>query len=780
MWRRSHSRTLRITLGALAAVVAITCIGEPSLAQGSISGEVRAADTRAPLAGALVSVVESGVQVGTDLAGRFSIAPASAGTTTLVVRRIGYAPAQVERVVPADAAEPLIVELAPLPRALEAVVVSSALASAASAAATGARLPTTVPRAILSRDDFESAPQLASDAFRALSRLPGVASSDLSAGFRVRGSPNREVLLRFDGLELYEPFHLRDFDGAISIIDPAVLGSAALETGGFGARYGGRLAGVLELTSRDDAPGKGGTSLEAGVGGLSAMHRRSFASGSADLLVSARRGMLGTALSLSGSDRGLSPHYYDAYSRLRFRPAAGHELSLSVLRADDDLRLDAEEMGTLQSDNSSSYVWTGWSSTLSPRVSRRSVLSYARLYWHREGWNEGGSQPELDVDDRRTFEALTLREEWSVDATAWWHIDAGGELRRLSASYDYTRLQMRPRVQAARWVSESNDADAALAPVSRALGVYISQRVSPWSALAIEGGARYDRRSDTGVGTVDPRASLALRLNEHTTLRASWGRYSQPQELYELQVQDGVRELAPPERAEERSVSLERRDGPLALSLAAYDRRRLRINPRYVNLESSIDVFPEASLDRVRVAPVSGDARGIEAAAESATGCIRWSASYALAFNDDVLAGRRMPSAFEQRHTLNLNVDWQPSESWRVSAAWQLHSGWPVTPIEFEVDSLHDGTHHVRAHYGEMNSGRLAPYHRLDLRVSNERELWKGRLSVYVDLFNVYDRANPRGLGYTVADWNAARADVRRRPMSQLPLLPTLGARWVF
>jgi hypothetical protein len=51
---------------------------------------------------------------------------------------------------------------------------------------------------------------------------------------------------------------------------------------------------------------------------------------------------------------------------------------------------------------------------------------------------------------------------------------------------------------------------------------------------------------------------------------------------------------------------------------------------------------------------------------------------------------------------------------------------------------------------------------------------------MYVDLFNAYDRDNPRGLGYTVSDWNAPRAEVRKRPMSQLPLLPTVGARWVF
>ena len=773
MWRRSHDRTAPLMLAAMAMVVALAGTSAPGYTQGSITGQIRAADTHAPLAGAMVSVWGSSNVVQSDERGRFTLAPVSDGVHSVLVRRLGYAPESIERVIVADgAATELTGELEPAPPPLDSVVVRSTLGDR--------RLSAAPPRAVLSRDEIDAAPQLASDAFRALARVPGVSSSDLSAGFRVRGSPNREVLLLFDGMELYEPFHLRDFDGALSIIDPAVLEAAALSTGGFGAQYGGHLAGVLELTSRSDAGDDRGTSLGASIGGLSAMNRISFAGDRGDWLVSARRGMLGTALSLAGDDRGLSPHYYDAYSRLRFHPTEHSDISLSALRSGDMLRFDADDMATLQSDNASSYFWLNWRSSLSPRITRSSVLSYARLHWNRYGWNEGGEQPELDVSDRRYFRAIALKEDWSFDVNGWLHLDAGAELQRLSASYDYTRLQRRPRVLAARWVSESNDADASLAPSSHATGLYISQRLRPTRALTVEAGVRYDHRGETSGGTVDPRASLAFALDEHTTMHATWGRYSQPQELYELQVQDGVDVLAPPERAEERSIGVEHRGGAVTMSAEAYDRRRLRINPRYINLESSIDVFPEAALDRVRIAPASGDARGIELSASSSVATLDWSATYALAFNNDVVNGSSVPSAFEQRHTFQLNLDWRASDRWRVSGTWQLHSGWPVTPISFGVDSLRDGTHHVKPQYGSMNSGRLALYHRLDLRVSNERALGIGKLSIYLDIFNVYDRDNPRGLGYTVSDWNAARADVRKRSMSQLPMLPTLGARWVF
>ena len=66
------------------------------------------------------------------------------------------------------------------------------------------------------------------------------------------------------------------------------------------------------------------------------------------------------------------------------------------------------------------------------------------------------------------------------------------------------------------------------------------------------------------------------------------------------------------------------------------------------------------------------------------------------------------------------------------------------------------------------------------MRVSNDRRLGPGKLSVYLDVFNVYGRNNPRGLGYTVADWNAAEVVVNQRSKLQLPRIPTLGVQWTF
>jgi hypothetical protein len=264
-------------------------------------------------------------------------------------------------------------------------------------------------------------------------------------------------------------------------------------------------------------------------------------------------------------------------------------------------------------------------------------------------------------------------------------------------------------------------------------------------------------------------------------MRAAWGSYAQPLGLYELQVQDGVDQFPRAERAEHTVLGIDHEIVPgISVGIAAYERRLSRIAPRYINLEASFDAFPEAGDDRVLFAPSEGTARGVELSLGGRRGGAQWSASYALATTRHAVDGRQVASAFDQRHTLSMDANLRLPMGWRVSAAWQLHSGWPATPLVFGVDTLLDGSHHVTVRYGALNTERLPAFHRLDLRVSNHRKLGKGELSIFLDVFNVYDRDNPRGLGYTVADWNAAEALVDRRPKTQLPRLPTIGVRWTF
>jgi hypothetical protein len=102
----------------------------------------------------------------------------------------------------------------------------------------------------MTREDIESVPQLGEDVFRAVNRLPGLSSGDYNAHFSIRGGRHDETLILLDGLELYEPYHLKDFnEGAISIVDAETIEGVQLMTGGFPSQYGNKRSGI-DITSR--------------------------------------------------------------------------------------------------------------------------------------------------------------------------------------------------------------------------------------------------------------------------------------------------------------------------------------------------------------------------------------------------------------------------------------------------------------------------------------------------------------------------------------------------
>jgi hypothetical protein len=144
--------------------------------------------------------------------------------------------------------------------------------------------------AALTAADLESLPQLGEDFYRTIARLPGLAADDFTAKFWLRGAPNSQVLARFDGVDLIEPFHLKDIDGALSIVDLPSIAHLDLVTGGFTSDFGDRLAGVLTMETASAIQLVPRTSLGVSLTSLRAANQGAFAAGRGHWLIAARRG----------------------------------------------------------------------------------------------------------------------------------------------------------------------------------------------------------------------------------------------------------------------------------------------------------------------------------------------------------------------------------------------------------------------------------------------------------------------------------------------------------
>ena len=68
----------------------------------------------------------------------------------------------------------------------------------------------------LSKKEIDLFPLIDNDIARAAQIFPGVVSNDFSARFNVRGGEKDEILVRLDGMELFEPYHLQDFGDYMS------------------------------------------------------------------------------------------------------------------------------------------------------------------------------------------------------------------------------------------------------------------------------------------------------------------------------------------------------------------------------------------------------------------------------------------------------------------------------------------------------------------------------------------------------------------------------------
>ena len=100
----------------------------------------------------------------------------------------------------------------------------------------------------LSGSDVEMVPGSHDDALHAVRSLPGMASNASGRPY-IRGSLSEDILVRYDGIGLLDPFHLKNFQSLISAIDPAAIESIEVFSGGFPVQYGRRSGGVIDITA---------------------------------------------------------------------------------------------------------------------------------------------------------------------------------------------------------------------------------------------------------------------------------------------------------------------------------------------------------------------------------------------------------------------------------------------------------------------------------------------------------------------------------------------------
>jgi len=803
--------------GTLVVVPVVVPAGEGDEDARVLTGVVRSRDTSEPLGGVLIRALETGLAVRTRANGTFALRGLAPGTYTLEARLQGFVVEQKEGILVGMGAAPAVsFSLPPAPFLHDEIVVRPSELSLF-------RQEPAAPLS-LSRDEIESLPHLGGDLFRALSVLPGTAANDRTAQFHLRGGRRDEVQILLDGQEIYEAYHLQDFDNALSILPASGLDGASLSTGAFPADHGDRMGGVLDLTT-SLASRQRWTRLSLSLLNAAALAGGPFGQERGSWFASGRRGSTDLADRILGQE---DPAFWDLFTKARWQLDGNNELRAHLLRADDRLDFrglvngDAKDLNTKYR---SSYFWLTHGSSRGERLLVETTLSGSRIRRDRRGAEDEVEQT-LEVADRRRTDVLGLRQAWDFQATPEHSLRWGFEARRYQAEYDYFQRSEPDFVLTADHIEPRPGlVDFARRFRGEHLGAYFTGRFSPAfsapafagsgrSPLTLELGLRYDRHTLTDDTLLSPRINAAWRLGEASVLRAAWGLFFQSQRPYELAVQDGESHLARAERSEQWLFGYERLlsarpEAPLrALRIEVYRREIRDPRPRYENLFEPVNLFPEVEPDRVRIVPEHSRAEGVEVVVRGALGSRgSWWANYAWATTEDRIGGETVRRMIDQPHTVNLNLGLYLGASWHLNLAWRFHTGWPTTPVssgtleneagedeagENEAGENGAGEITVVPVLGRLNSARLSDYHRLDLRLSrrwrpgsgtSERDAGsarsggKGVLTFFVDIQNLYDRKNLAGFDLSIDEQRGALIIAEE---NWTGIFPSLGISWEF
>ena len=763
-----------------------------------ITGVVLSGSTGTPLAGATVAIDELNLSTVTGKTGRFRLARIPAGTYTVVISAGGLQPVRIAGLVLEPGSN---IELKPVTlgsadgasrevTGADGVAESSPLIRLEDMVVTPSRYGVSdgpsLANAMLTHEDLELMPQLGEDLYRAIGRLPGLATLDYSAKFWVRGAPNEQVLARLDGLTLIEPYHIKDVDGALAIIDIETVSRLDLISGGFTAEYGDRLAGVLQMETATHTAAKPRTTLGLSLTGLRATNRGTFAGGKGNWMASARMGYPDIAIDAANADDETPSdtriRYYDLFGKMEYQFAPGQVWGIHMLHAGDTFKVREPIGRNLNNSYSNDHVWARWRADFPSGLKGDTVLAYSSLDWHRQGEGITGPGQPFEIRDDRDLKLTALRSDWSQPVGDRALLRGGLELQSGSAKYRYHRLRNVRLIRNGEPVTEPRVIDQNPEPEGMNNGGYAAWRWQPVSRLTIEPGLRYDW-SDYGAaeGGWSPRFNAAFELARGTTLRAAWGRYRQQQGLHELDVIDNESLINPAEKAEHRVLGLETAFGR-RINLRAEIYQRITSNPRPhgENLVELSDVLGEILPDRVFLRPTRAEARGVELIAESrGQNRFDWSVSYALAKTVETLNGREVPRVRDQRHTFHADLSYRPNPRWQFTIAWQYHTGWPRTEQIFSNVTLNDGREVVSISFGPLNAERLPAYHRMDLRATRIFRFRHGTLRAFVDVFNAYNQDNVETYNSRLQG-TGAQLTVRRSPDTLLPILPSIGLVWEF
>ncbi len=646
--------------------------------------------------------------------------------------------------------------------------------------------------------DLHNAPTRGNDPIQAITQLPGVVNSGVSAQPNIRGGANDELLILLDGVALNEPFHLKDFQGLLSGINDQIVNTIDVYTGGYPARYGSKMSGVMDITTAE--PQQQVNNRLALNTLYNALTLSDWRNDNDYYLLATRRGHLETVLQQVNPDLG-TPRFNDTFAKYHWQTneATFYEAGLYALR-DDIVLFDTENNSDTPSQRVSSiynshYTWLKMSHTQEAFAHQwQAVYSYNKN--QRQGHIDEASNPastQGHVNDHRNSKSYRLSYNGQYHNRSEAHLAFGGVIDYTKATYRYQAQATRGKLANLLAVEPTVNINIDTQPQGFIGAVYAAYQTPFAQHWFIESGIRLEAQSFSGQlhHQLSPRLALNYALNDYWHIKSSAGRFYQAASIYGLAVSDGVSNFEPPQKSDHYILGVAYTPAPsLNINVEFYFKKIFAPKIRYENLINPYTLLPELAPDRIAITPSHAKAKGLELSInyQWQPGLTFWGA-YAFSEAEDNINNTIVKRSWNQTHSLHLGVA-AKRNGWQLNAQVLWRTGSPYTKLPATVHTAQAPITYSR------NQQNFSDYLSIDLHLSHTWALSHSRLEAYIAITNATNQKN-KGFNtltltptFTPADQtlkqgtspqkNLQSYQLQQQPQHLFPLLPTLGIEWYF
>ncbi len=757
-------------------------------ARGNITGTVTDQQTKEPLIGVNVLVMDTQLGASTDIEGRYVINNVPVGSYRLRFDYIGYESViKTDVIVRTARAENVNAELEQSLIEGEEVVVTAGYFADESRVQ-----PSTIG---LSQEEIRRFPGGFEDVVRTVSTLPGVAINN--AGGRndllVRGGGPSENLFVINGIEVPNINHFGTqgtSSGSLSFINLDFVEDVTFSTGGFGARYGDKMSSVLTLDMINNHPGRFEPKLTISATQYGADFETPLGE-SGNLIFSARKSYLDLIFKAAGlafvpvyTDFNLIGHYdLSPKDKLFF-------ISLSAINDVDrnlsTLENRVENAGILGNDQYQAIAGLSYRRILNSGYLDAIVGTNLFKYGFKQAEPSGAQFFASDAREREIN--FKLERYWVAGKS----IGVRGGLASKTILYN----------NSIAFADTIYDRNGNRVPVGL-IGVPQEQSVDT-TAQKFAGYAELDWNISPQVeinagiradyfgfleDKIYPAPRLSLKYNFHPqhSLKLSGGIYYQSPS-YVWVTNPNNKNLK----------ALKNTMGVLGWDYLVQDDTRFSVETyykKYDNLPSG--TVPDLN-DYIVITNTGtgyggatenfqsfgyfdmtsdghGQSYGIEFLLQKKFSGTPFYGLSSVTINKTELTannGITYPGQYDQRFILNISGGYKPNPKWEFSAKFRYFTGVPYTPIYPKGSNPSDPTGtQIQNLPEEYLSGRLNAGHHLDVRVDRYFNFGSSTLTLYVDIQNLYNYAIPLRPSYNY--WTNTVETT-----SSIGILPSIGISW--